>query len=70
MSEKCGPHFELLTALIQSEYSLKSMMTPNFCYGGEAFQVQPTVAVIDSSGDIALNFIGRAQAFIGTGPSP
>eukprot|EP01041_Mallomonas_annulata_P002557 gene2557-4990_t len=59
-----------LFVLVQGDYFMKPMVTPDFCYGGEAFFVQPAVAVTSSKGDVALNFIGRAYAYIGTSPYP
>ena len=60
---------KIFFALGESEYFLKSVVTPNSAYGGVAFRVQPSVSVVNQDDSIALNFIGRAYAFIGTGPS-
>ena len=56
--------------LAKGEYFMKPMLTPDRAYGGKAFRIQPAVGVVDSDGIIAINFIGRAFAFISTGGSP
>lgn len=45
------------------------MTTPSGAVGGVPFVVQPTVAILDSSGIIATNFVGSCYATMGSSPS-
>lgn len=50
-------------------YTLKSLTAPQKAVGGEVFQSQPTVAVLDSFGQIALDFAGSCYVNMGNSPT-
>ena len=50
-------------------YTLKAMSPPVKCVGGEACVYQPSVAVIDPQGQIALSYVGSACAQMQNSPT-
>ena len=55
--------------MLSQTYSLKSLTAPQKAIGGEVFQSQPTVAVLDSLGQIALDYAGSCYVNVGDSPS-
>ena len=52
-----------------ASYTIKSLTTPNLCYGGDICGIQPAVAVLDENGLFALDFKGSVYVNMATSPS-
>lgn len=50
-------------------YQLKVVVNPGSCIGGEVCGTQPSVSILDSDGNIQLNFIGKCYVQMGKSPS-
>jgi hypothetical protein len=53
----------------QFAYQLKVVVSPGSCIGGEVCGTQPSISILDSDGNIQLNFIGSIYAQMGASPS-
>lgn len=53
----------------QGLYRLKVVINPGSCIGGEVCGTQPSVNILDSNGNVQLNFIGSVYAQMGKSPS-
>ena len=60
----------LLSTIGRSQvYTIRSLAPPVKCVGGEPCAFQPSVGVYDSSGNLAIDFIGSAYAQMQTSPT-
>lgn len=51
------------------QFSLKIITSPNVAFGGETFEVPPSVSVVNSLGQIDVNYIGSAYVAMGSSPT-
>lgn len=61
--------FALLKVAHPETYSIKVLQSPQGCFGGSPFQVQPVVGVVNSQGLIVPTFTGSAYVQVGSSPS-
>jgi len=50
-------------------YQLKVVVNPGTCIGGEVCGTQPSISILDSDGNIQLNYIGKCYVQMGKSPS-
>ena len=59
----------VFSLIYAQQYSLKIVNSPKVAYGGEVFEIPPSVSVVNSFGQIVVNFVGTAYISMSSSPT-
>ncbi len=51
------------------QYSISQLFAPDNCFGGEPFQFQPSIQILNSNGFLVTDFVGSAYVLLFSSPS-